>query len=88
MRTPNKATIELNMPAIKNDQITAPTVRVIGPDGEQLGVLPTSEAIKKARGFGMDLLEIAPNATPPVARIVDLKKYERKDKASKPPDCT
>jgi translation initiation factor IF-3 len=66
------------MPMRKNGEIKAVAVRVIGPDGKQLGVFPTSEAIKMARNLGMDLVEIAPNATPPVARIVDVKKSNAK----------
>jgi translation initiation factor IF-3 len=51
-------------------------VRVIGPEGEQLGVLPTREALKKAEEFGYDLVEVAPTAHPPVCRIMDYGKYK------------
>jgi translation initiation factor IF-3 len=70
-----------------NDRIRAREVRVIGADGSQVGVLPTFEAIKKAREAGLDLVEISPTAVPPVCRIQDYGKflYEqgKKDKAAK-----
>ena len=49
-----------------NEGIRAPEVRVIGPMGENFGVLPTREAIQKAQALMLDLIEISPNATPPV----------------------
>lgn len=58
-----------------NNQITAPELRVVGPNGENFGVLGISEAIRKAEEFGLDLIEIAPTAKPPVAKIMDLGKY-------------
>jgi translation initiation factor IF-3 len=62
-------------------------VRVIGIDGSQLGVLSTTEALTNARQHGVDLVEIAPNAVPPVCRIVDYGKFRyeisKKDKDSK-----
>lgn len=57
-----------------NGRIRAREVRVIGPEGEQLGVLPIREAITKASEFGLDLVEMAPNARPPVCRISDFGK--------------
>jgi translation initiation factor IF-3 len=60
---------------------------VIGPDGHQLGVLSLGEAINLARAQSVDLVEIAPNATPPVCRLVDYGKYRyeqsKKDKESR-----
>jgi translation initiation factor IF-3 len=58
-------------------------VRVIDEDGEQLGVMDTRDAIQKAREEGKDLVEIAPNAKPPVCKIIDYGKflYEQKKKA-------
>jgi len=50
-------------------------VRLIGPNGEQLGVLPTQRALAHAQDLGYDLVEIAPNVSPPVARILDFGKY-------------
>ena len=62
-------------------------MRVIDSKGEQLGVLTRAEALEKARQLGLDLIEIAPNATPPVARITNFQKlrYEegKKERASK-----
>jgi len=51
-------------------------VRVINSDGEQLGVLDTREAIKRAEEQGLDLVEVAPTAKPPVCRIMDFGKYK------------
>ena len=58
-----------------NGKIRAREVRVIDSDKKQLGVLPLGEAINLARNQGVDLVEIAPNATPPVCRLVDFGKY-------------
>ncbi|HUQ42645.1 MAG TPA: translation initiation factor IF-3 [Candidatus Limnocylindrales bacterium] len=58
-----------------NDMIRVPAVRLIGPNGEQLGVLPTQRALAHAQDLGYDLVEIAPNAVPPVAKILDFGKY-------------
>ncbi len=70
-----------------NHAIKAPEVRVIGPDGENFGVLALSDALKKADELGLDLIEISPNAVPPVAKITDLGKYmyaeAKKEKESK-----
>ena len=70
-----------------NGKIRAREVRVIGPDGKQLGVLGLGEALNLARANGVDLVEVAPNATPPVCRIVDFGKYRyeqaKRDKESK-----
>jgi translation initiation factor IF-3 len=52
-----------------------PAVRLIGPNGEPLGVLPTQRALAHAQDLGYDLVEIAPNASPPVAKILDFGKY-------------
>lgn len=63
-------------PAIrKNERIRASEVRVIGPSGAQLGVMPTREAMRLASQHGLDLVEVAANATPPVCRILDFGKY-------------
>ena len=51
-------------------------MRVIGPDGEQLGVIPTKDAIAKASELGLDLVEIAPTAQPPVCRMMDYGKFK------------
>lgn len=66
-----------------NQAIRAKELRVIGADGENLGVIPTSEAIKAAENANLDLIEISPTAKPPVAKIMDYGKYryEQKKKA-------
>ncbi len=70
-----------------NGKIRAREVRVIGLDGKQLGVLQLGEALNLARANGVDLVEIAPNATPPVCRVVDFGKYRyeqaKREKESK-----
>lgn len=58
-----------------NDQIRAEKLRVIAGDGKQLGILPRDEALAKAKESGLALIEIAPTASPPVAKIVDLGKF-------------
>lgn len=59
-----------------NHRITARELRVIGPQGENFGVLSLEEALKKAKEFELDLIEISPNANPPVAKISDFGKYQ------------
>ena len=59
-----------------NNRITSPEVQVITSNGENLGILNTSEAIAKAKEEGLDLIEIAPNAKPPVCKIIDIGKYK------------
>jgi translation initiation factor IF-3 len=62
-------------------------VRVISPAGEQLGVLATQQAMQKAQEYGLDLVEVAPNANPPVCKILDFGKYKyeksKKEKQNK-----
>lgn len=59
-----------------NEQIRNPEVRVIGANSEQLGVLPVPRAIQMAEEVGLDLVEVAPTAKPPVCRIMDYSKYK------------
>ena len=59
-----------------NNRITSPEVQVINSDGENLGVLNLQEAISKAKDQNLDLIEIAPNARPPVCKIMDMGKYK------------
>lgn len=70
-----------------NQAIRAPELRVIGPEGESFGVLPIKEALEKALEYGLDLIEISPNANPPVAKIMDYGKFQytesKKQKAAK-----
>jgi len=70
-----------------NGKIRAREVRVIGIEGQQLGILALADAIRQAQSLGVDLVEIAPNATPPVCRIVDYGKFRyeqaKRDKESR-----
>ncbi len=59
-----------------NDRIRIPQVRVIGPDGEQVGILSTKDAMEMAEENDLDLVEVAPQADPPVCRIMDYGKYK------------
>ena len=59
-----------------NNRITAPEVQVIGSDGDNIGILNTNEAISMAKQQGLDLIEIAPNAKPPVCKIIDIGKFK------------
>ncbi len=59
-----------------NQQIRAIDVQVIGSDGNNLGTLPLKKAIEKAKEEGLDLIEISPNANPPVCKIMDMGKYK------------
>lgn len=58
-----------------NGAIRAPELRVVGPEGENLGQLSLADAIKAAESFGLDLIEISPKAKPPVAKIMDFGKF-------------
>ena len=58
-----------------NDQITVAEVRLIGKEGEQVGIVSIQEALAQALKAELDLVEIVPNATPPVCRIMDFGKY-------------
>ena len=70
-----------------NHQITAKEVRVLDDENKQVGVLPLPEALKKAEEEGKDLVEIAPDAQPPVVKIIDFKKFkyteDKKEKEAK-----
>ncbi len=63
-----------------NEQIRVSPVRVISDTGEQLGVLVTAEALDRAREAGLDLVEVAPGAAPPVCRIMDFGKFKYQQK--------
>ena len=60
----------------RNSDIKIPEVRVIGDDGKMLGVISTSEAIEMAKEKGLDLVEVNPNGSPPVAKLIDYGKYK------------
>lgn len=70
-----------------NRQIRAPRVRVIGPDGKQIGIIPVREALARAEEAQLDLVEVAPAADPPVCKIIDYGKFRydqtKKEKESK-----
>lgn len=59
-----------------NKNIRAKEVRLIDPDGNQIGIVPTYKALATAADFGLDLVEISPNATPPVCKIMDYGRYK------------
>lgn len=68
-----------NQPRV-NFRIRVPQVRVIGSDGNQIGVLETREALRMAQEEGLDLVEINPRAVPPVCKIVDFGKFKYEEK--------
>ena len=63
-----------------NDEIRVSQVRLIGPNGEQVGVIATSVALNLAKEANLDLVEVAPNAKPPVAKLIDYGKYKYNEK--------
>ena len=68
-----------------NNRISSPEVQVIANDGNNLGILSTNEAITIAKREGLDLIEISPNANPPVCKIMDMGKFKYDaQKKSKP----
>ncbi len=70
-----------------NHRITARELRVIGPEGENFGILSLTDALKKAQELNLDLIEISPTANPPVAKIADVGRYlyeeNKKSKSAK-----
>jgi translation initiation factor IF-3 len=70
-----------------NEAIGVPEVRLIGAQGEQVGIVPRDEALERARDADLDLVEVAPQAQPPVTRLLDYSKYkyeqEQKAKAAR-----
>ena len=75
-----------------NDMITVDKVRVIDDNGENIGVMYTREAIEQAAEVGLDLVEVSPNADPPVCKFLDVGKYryeaQKKANACWPPQAT
>lgn len=67
-----------------NREIRIPKVQLIGADGENMGVVPTDQALRMAEEAGLDLVEISPNVEPPVCKILDLGKlkYANQKKAA------
>ncbi|MCW3846051.1 translation initiation factor IF-3 [Sphingomonas sp. LB-2] len=82
-RRPMAPPVPLNGPRF-NEFIQSPKVRVIDHEGENLGVMYTREAIEQAQELGLDLVEVSPNADPPVAKFLDVGKfkYEAQKKAN------
>ena len=70
-----------------NEKIRVPEVRLIGPEGNQLGVVPIQKALDMANQYELDLAEVAPQANPPVCRIIDFSKFkydqEKKEREAK-----
>ncbi|MFC3926806.1 translation initiation factor IF-3 [Clostridium punense] len=79
--------ISKNKDFMMNEDIREKEIRVIGADGEQLGILPTKEALKMAEEKELDLVAISPSANPPVCKIMDFGKFiyeqQKKDKEAK-----
>ena len=82
MKNPNFKNFKKDFHRI-NTQIKSEEVRVLLDDGEQLGVMKTSEAIEIAKDRKMDLVEIAPNNTPPVCKIIDYGKFKYQEQKKK-----
>ena len=76
MQTSKHKETAINKSIRINEAIRARELRVIGTDGEQLGIMSRADALKAAEDAGVDLVEISPNADPPVAKIVDWGKYQ------------
>ena len=70
-----------------NEKIRVPEVRLIGPEGNQLGVVPIQKALEMSNQYELDLVEVAPQANPPVCRIIDFSKFkydqEKKEREAK-----
>jgi len=66
-----------------NERIRVPQVRLIDQDGKQVGIVPTPEALRRAREAGLDLVEVAPHERPPVCRIMDYGKWKYQQRKKK-----
>ena len=66
-----------------NHQINVPQVRLVGENGDMIGVVSTREAISMAQEVGLDLVEVSPNATPPVCKILDFDKFKYEEQKRK-----
>lgn len=66
-----------------NEEITAPKVRLISASGEQVGIMRVEQALSSAQEAGLDLVEISPNADPPVCRVIDYGKFRYQDSKRK-----
>lgn len=74
-RTPRHEETRISDPRT-NDRIRVPEVRLVGPEGEQVGVVRIEEALRRAQEADLDLVEVAPNSKPPVAKIMDFGKFK------------
>ena len=83
VNTGRKSNIASEKQLRMNNDITAHQVRLIGSDGQQLGIMVIADAMKQAAGEGMDLVEISPNADPPVCRVLDYGKFRYQDSKRK-----
>ncbi len=72
----NKSNRSVDRSPAVNENISSKEVRVISENGDMLGVLKITDAIKKAFELGLDLVEVSPNASPPVCKIIDYGKYK------------
>ncbi|HTJ64912.1 MAG TPA: translation initiation factor IF-3 [Alphaproteobacteria bacterium] len=66
-----------------NYEINVPNVRLVGPDGEMIGIVPIREAMAQAEDTGFDLVEISPNADPPVCKLLDFGKFKYEQQKKK-----
>lgn len=71
-----KGVVEIKRFIRVNERIRAPQIRLIGPDGNQLGVVPLAKAMDLANQHELDLVEVAPQVEPPVCRIMDFSKFK------------
>ena len=67
--------VDINTEPLVNEEIRDREVRVIGAEGDQLGIMPTSKALELAEQAGLDLVKIVPNAQPPVCKLIDYDKH-------------
>merc|ERR1712072_701271 len=77
-RRPNRGQVKKELSNRINRLIRVSEARLIGADGQQVGIIPTREALQIAETEGLDLVEIAPNASPPVCKVMDYGKFQYK----------
>ncbi|MFD1483084.1 translation initiation factor IF-3 [Paracoccus nototheniae] len=75
-RRPHNAPPQRDTGPRTNERIRVAEIRLIGPEGENIGVVPPSVGMQMAQDAGLDLVEISPNAAPPVCKVMDLGKYK------------
>ncbi len=75
-RRPHNAPPQRDTGPRVNERIRAPEIRLIGPEGENIGVVTPERAMQIAEEAGLDLVEISPNATPPVCKVMDFGKFK------------